>query len=245
LAGLHPSAELHLQVPIRQIRSSAAAAWVDHVLTGDAAGAAAIAAEGTTRIPFLLTRSLPAMRAWLRQAARGTRRSGLLASSGAKRLRAEGLGAELPHMDAKAVAGWFLDRWPDVRASDALEVVATEFSCQGLELDYAGICWDADLIRLPGRPNWLVRKFRGTGWTVPAGAEAITNQLNTYRVLLTRARYETVIFVPQGDAADATRSPAILDAIADFLTQCGAQDLGHATEPAIEPAAPTSELLLL
>ena len=31
-------------------------------------------------------------------------------------------------MDASAVAHWFLDRWPtDVRASDALEVVATEF----------------------------------------------------------------------------------------------------------------------
>jgi len=43
---------------------------------------------------------------------------------------------ELAHMDAGAVARWFLDRWPDVRASDALEVVATEFSAQGLELRY-------------------------------------------------------------------------------------------------------------
>ena len=44
---------------------------------------------------------------------------------GAARLRPEGLGVELPHMDAKAVAHWFLDRYPDdVRASDALEIVA-------------------------------------------------------------------------------------------------------------------------
>ena len=176
-------------------------------------------------MPFLLTRSLPALRGWLRAAARGTRRPGLLASSGARRLRAAGLGAELPHMDAQAVARWFLDRWPDVRASDALEVVATEFSAQGLELDYVGLCWDGDLVREPGRVAWRVRDFRGSGWTLPRGAEAIANQINTYRVLLTRARYETVIFVPSGDAGDPTRDPAVLDEVAAFLSQCGARPL--------------------
>ncbi len=211
---------LHLQVPIRQIRSTAAASWVDHVLAGRADAASALA-EAAGGVPFMLTRSLPAMRAWLRAAARGSRRCGLLASAGARRLRAEGLGAELPHMDAKAVARWFLDRWPDVRASDALEVVATEFSCQGLELDYAGLCWDGDLIRTPNQPAWRVRSFRGSRWTLPTGAEAIANQVNTYRVLLTRARYETIIFVPRGDADDATRSPAELDGVADYLGACG------------------------
>jgi hypothetical protein len=150
----------------------------------------------------------------------------LLASAGAKRLRAEGLGAELPHMDANAVAHWFLDRFPaDVRASDALEVVATEFSCQGLELDYCGLCWDADLIREAGRAAWRVRSFRGTTWQRVANAEAVANQINTYRVLLTRARYDTVIFVPLGDPADCTRDPAVYDAIACFLKTCGARDL--------------------
>ena len=215
---------LHLDVPIRQIRSSAAAQWVDHVLAGRAAAARQVA-EDAHGVPFLITRSLPDMRAWLRAATRGSRRCGLLASSGGKRLRAEGLGAELPHMDAKAVARWFLDRWPDVRASDALEVVATEFSCQGLELDFAGVCWDGDLIRLPGLVPWRVRSFRGSIWTTPTGTEAIANQVNTYRVLLTRARYETVIFVPSGDPHDVTRNPAVLDGIADFLRACGAETL--------------------
>ena len=179
-----------------------------------------MAAEG--KLPFHLTRDLSATRTWLRTSARGLRRAGLLASSGARRLRAEGLGAELPHMDASAVAHWFLDRYPDdVRASDALETVATEFSAQGLELDYVGLCWDGDLVREPGREAWRVRQFRGTRWQYPAGAEAIANQLNTYRVLLTRARYDTVIFVPRGDATDRTRDPAVLDAIALFLESCG------------------------
>jgi hypothetical protein len=40
-------------------------------------------------------------------------------------------------------------------------------------------------------------------------------------VLLTRARYETVIYVPRGDAADATRPPAEFDAIAEALAAAG------------------------
>lgn len=135
-------------------------------------------------------------------------------------------GTELAHMDPSAVAHWFLDRFPDdVRASDALEVVGTEFSCQGLELDYVGLCWDADFIREPERRPWLARQFRGTNWQVIRQLEAIANQINTYRVLLTRARYETVIFIPRGDARDRTRAPSIYDAIADFLHACGVRAL--------------------
>jgi hypothetical protein len=238
----HPLPELHLLMSVRQIRFSAASSWVDHVLAGDAAAASSVAREVQGELPFRITRSLPAMRAWLHAAARGHRRAGLLASSGAKRLRAEGLGAELPHMDAKAVAHWFLDRFPaDVRASNSLEQVATEFSCQGLELDYCGLCWDGDLIRPAGQAAWRVRNFRGTDWTRVSGAEAIANQLNTYRVLLTRARYETVIFVPEGCARDRTRDPAVYDDIAAFLKRCGVRDL-----TAIEAAeiAPPERLLL-
>jgi len=202
---------------------------------GNAQPASVIAKEAGD-LPFLLTRDAAAMRAWLHAHARGLRRAGLLASSGAARLRAEGFGAELPHMDAAAVARWFLDRFPeDVRASDALEVVATEFSCQGLELGYVGLCWDADLIREPGRTDWLVRTFRGTEWQIARRSETIANQINTYRVLLTRARYETVIFVPHGAAEDRTRQPATYDAIADFLLACGARPLDQASASREEP----------
>ena len=237
LANLIALSPLHLAISIRQIRSAAAAEWVDHVLAGDAPQAAALAGTDTA-LPFHLTRSLAHLRGWLHAQARGLRRAGLLASSGAKRLRAEGLGAELPHQDASAVAHWFLDHFPDVRASNALETVATEFSCQGLELDYAGLCWDADLVREPNRTAWRVRQFRGTAWQIPKGDEAIANQLNTYRVLLTRARYETVIFVPPGDPADPTRSPATLDGIAAFLRACGTRELSVQPAPVRQEQEP-------
>ena len=141
-------------------------------------------------------------------------------------MRAEGLGGTLPHDDPGAVARWFLDRFPDIRASDALEVAATEFFVQGLELDAVGLCWDGDLVW--NGADWQTRAFRGTQWTRPQGEEARLNKLNAYRVLLTRARYETVIWVPAGSAVDPTRDPAALDATATFLLSCGAHRVGGA-----------------
>ncbi len=234
LPGMQVLPALHLDVPMRSLRNSAAAPWVDAILEGRISDARHIA-ETRGPIPFVITRDLDALRAHLRLTARGNRRAGLVASSGAKRLRAEGLGSELAHMDSGAVARWFLDHWPeDVRASDALEQIATEFSCQGLELDHVGLCWGGDLVRTSG---WQVRDFIGTKWTLPRGAEAIANRFNTYRVLLTRARYETVIWVPRGDAGDRTRQPSELDLVADYLLQCGAKMLTElATGPSAEPA---------
>ena len=141
LPGLRLDPSLHLTVPVRSVRHDGATAWVDAVIRGDAAAARAIADRDGPPPPFRLTRDLAQLRAGLRHATLDGQRAGLVASAGARRLRAEGLGAELPHMDADAVAHWFLDSWMrdrDVRASDALETVATQFSIQGLELDQVG-----------------------------------------------------------------------------------------------------------
>jgi hypothetical protein len=54
---------------------------------------------------------------------------------------------------------------------------------------------------------------------------------------MTRARYETVIFVPPGAEGDRTRVPIIYDAIANFLLECGVRQLNHVAcpEDAVEP----------
>jgi hypothetical protein len=236
---------LHLDISVRHIRSKHANEWVDAMLQGDAEAARAIAAR-CAPLPFALTRNLAAARAALRHAARGNRRCGMLASSQAKRLRAEGIGAELPHMDAGAVAHWFLDRYPaDIRASDALEQFASEFSVQGLELDYVLLCWDADLIRRPGRQAWHPRHLSGKDWHNIHACEAAANHLNSYRVLLTRARYETIIHVPAGDSEDRTRDPAVYDEIASFLAACGVLPLSVTTTPPTGAGEAAPELLLL
>lgn len=214
---------------MRQIRAPAGAAWVDAVLRGARDEAVDNATQG---IPFYVTRSLDAMRKGLRALARGRRRAGLVCSTGARRLVAEGIWPDFPHLDADAIANWFLKRWPDdVRASDALEMPATEFACQGLELDYVGLCWGGDFI---WRGGWVTRKFAGTAWQHPKGMDARAFRTNTYRVLLTRARYETIIWVPMGDAADKTREPALFNDTADFLMACGAMTLPEVEVPAPE-----------
>ncbi len=221
---------LHLSQPVRSVHAPFAAAWVAAMLGDRPFEAKHIAQAG--ELPFRLTRSLDAMRRALQ--ARGTRQSGLLASSHARRLRAEGLGSVLPHQDEDAVARWFLDRWPDIRSADALEVLATEFCVQGLELDHAGVCWDADLVRTDDGSGWQARNLRGASWTTQRRAEAVSNRLNAYRVLLTRARFGTVVWVPGGAARDATRDPARYNAVADYLLACGIIPLDDASAPAVD-----------
>jgi hypothetical protein len=212
----------HLDVAVRSIRSNVGNAWVEAVLADEGPRAAQIAAEAVD-FPFVLTRSLSEMRQYLRSVARGQRRSGLVCSAGARRLRAEGVDPNFDHMDANTVANWFLNWWPDVRASDALEVPATQFACQGLELDYVGLCWGNDLIRAVS--GWICRRFSGSRWQDRRSDADIAFCMNTYRVLLTRARYQTVIWIPSGAAEDQTRPPETFDAIAKFFQDCGVPDL--------------------
>ncbi|NOG69897.1 DNA/RNA helicase domain-containing protein [Roseicella sp. DB1501] len=226
-------ADLDLTVPMRGVGESAGAAWVQAVLEDDAAAARRIAA-GVPALPYCITRDLGALRAALRHLARGRRRAGLVRAAGARRLRAEGLAAEV---SGKEVPDWFLRRWPDVRASDALEAAATEYACQGLELDVVGLAWGGDFLR--GRTGWQARAFVGHRWQRATQDFAFIR--NTYRVLLTRARYETVIWVPRGSAADdpfhdPTRPTAEMDAIAEFLRACGARALDAPPATAPRPA---------
>ncbi|EHM02904.1 hypothetical protein HMPREF9946_00648 [Acetobacteraceae bacterium AT-5844] len=218
---LRLDAALHLRVPIRSVRDAAGAGWVDAVLSNRPEDAARIAAG--SELPYYLTRDLSAARAALRRHARGLRRSGLVCSSGARRLRADGLGHVL-HGPEEAVR-WFLDRWPDVRASDALEVCATEYACQGLELDLVGLAWGGDFMRTPA--GWQARAFAGTRWNTVKKLDEWNFIRNTYRVLLSRARYETVIWVPPGDDSDITRGSAEFDLLAQYLEECGARPLSQ------------------
>jgi hypothetical protein len=220
-ANLRIEAELHLDVPIRNIRSPKAAGWIDASLRNNRAEARDLAGDD---LPIYLTRSLAELKVALRAKARGQRRAGLVCSSGAKRLIAEGVWPGFDHQDDKAVANWFLKNWPaDVRASDALELPATEFACQGLEVDYVGLCWGGDLL---WQGKWVARRFRGTDWQIVRKAKDIDYVVNKYRVLLTRARADTIIWVPEGDARDRTRKPGEFDEMATFLLACGVRPLG-------------------
>jgi hypothetical protein len=128
---------LHLAVSMRSFRAETLSALVGHILENDPEAARSAFERIKERYPIYLTRDLNVARAWLRARARGTERFGLVASSGAQRLRPEGV-----HIKAEIEpANWFLNGRADVRSSYYLEDVASEFAIQGLELDWVGLCW--------------------------------------------------------------------------------------------------------
>ena len=62
------------------------------------------------------------------------------------------------------VKNWFLAASNDLRSSNMMEVVASEFKVQGLEIDWAVVCWDADLRRSKNGKEWDYYSFRGSKW---------------------------------------------------------------------------------
>jgi len=211
------SPDLHLGVSMRSYRAETLSDFISHVLNDDV-DAARTAITRLDKYPLRLTRDLGAARDWLRAAGRGSERYGLVASSGAHRLRPEGL-----HIKAAIdPANWFLNGRNDVRSSFALEEAASEFDIQGLELDWTGVCWDADLRYGDGWQTW---NFKGTGWQSINDRFRKLYMKNAYRVILTRARQGMVVFVPKGDASDATRPPHFYDGTYAYLRDCGFETL--------------------
>ena len=101
-----------------------------------------------------------------------------------------------------------------------MEDTACEFDIQGLELDWVGVCWDAGM-RWNDDLGWELFKFSGTKWQERRIETEKRYLLNTYRVLLTRARQGQVIFVPNGDNEDITRLPEFYDYTFEYLLRCG------------------------
>jgi hypothetical protein len=213
---------LHLKVNQRSFRAQKLTEWVEAALVGDATKAAAIVPD-LRDFPFNLTRSLPTARLWLQKHARGQQRAGLVASSGAIRLRADGLelSSGFRQGNRDIYVNWFLNHPPDIRSSNQLEVAASEFECQGLELDWVGLCWGGDFSYDITTGGWTFRNFSGSRWGSLKNEIDRQYLLNTYRVLLTRARRGLILWIPQGDISDETRSPNAFDSTADYLIRCG------------------------
>ena len=152
---------------------------------------------------YLVTRDLEAAGAYLRERYADAKfaRYGLVASSKDKWLPAFGIDNSFQTTKQLRVGPWYNADPADPQSCCRLATVATEFSSQGLELDCALVAWGSDLL------------WDGTGWSIefagrnrPPLKDPLTVRKNVSRVLMTRGRDGTVVYVPDDRRLDATFS---------------------------------------
>jgi len=219
LKNLKIEERLHLSVSNRSFRSEKQSDFIKALLDLDIDKAKGEYVELKEKYPIYLTRDLNKAKDWLKLKARGSEKYGIIASSGAKRLRKSGLWVE----NSIDPASWFLNDKSDVRSCYSLELCATEFDIQGLELDWTIVGWDADL-RFEGK-EWKYYSFVGSRWNNINKTEKIKYLINSYRVLLTRARQGMIIYIPPGDSEDQTSLPEFYELTYNYLISLGIKEI--------------------
>lgn len=91
---------------------------------------------------------------------------------------------------------WFHDPVSSEKSCCSFKKIATEFDCQGLEIDMPIICWGVDL--LYSEKDWI--KFT----LDPKLDDPHRIRINSYRVLLTRGRDGVIIYIPQEERFNET-----------------------------------------
>lgn len=214
--------ELHLATSMRSFRAEKLSRFVKELLDIDES-AKHTYDEFKHEYPIKITRDLKMAKNWIRQQAQGTERSGMLATSRAQRLIPFAIDSNKGINEVH----YFLGEKDNNKSSYFMEDAAFEFVCQGLELDYTLVCWDADV------------RFNGSGWqyfnSKNSGAKGIVWQnnranqqeaKNAYRVLLTRARQGMVIFIPNGNfPPDSTRKQEFYDSTYNYFKALGIEEL--------------------
>jgi hypothetical protein len=238
-AGLHGAYrvvdELHLD---RSIRFHAAVdhhEWVAGLVdeSKDDAELASISARCRENgFHLRVTRSLDHARRylWGRYKDDEEARFGLVMSSRDKCLQGHGV---LQIGRFARIGEWYAEDELNPNSCRRLREAITQFEAQGLELDAALVCWGNDFL-WTGEPRQFSDKEASadalTRWDDSLGKKwlkkaklrnPLTLRRNTYRVLLTRGRQGSVIFVPPD---------ALFDATYQKLLSAGCQSLDAAIE---------------
>jgi hypothetical protein len=194
------SEHLNLTVSLRTHLAEDLQTWVTQLLDGqiDAARETSkrVLAKG---FDMYVTRDLDAAVNYVRRRYEGQldKRFGLLASSKAKNLSQYGIMNDYNYTKNMKEGPWYNDP-PDSRFSCCqLRDVATEFSCQGLELDFPIIAWGDDVW-------WTGRAWASRPQPRSKAHDPHRLRINSYRVLLTRGRDGFVVFVPPETVHDRT-----------------------------------------
>lgn len=184
---------LNLSMSLRTHLAGDVSKFANALVDGDIALARSLS-DGILKQGFgmYVTRNLNHAKRYLRERYQNepTKRYGMIASSKGRLLRQWGMDNSFQGaLGIFYVGKWFNAEAYDPKSCCALEAVATEFSCQGLEIDMPLIGWDNDML------------WNGTSWakfkrTESEDSDVNTYRKNSYRVLLTRGRDGFIIYVP-------------------------------------------------
>jgi DUF2075 family protein len=183
---------LDLSVTLRSHLAEDVAQWIASILEGDLTHAKTLAERVTSQgFDVYITQDINVATNYVKERYYGQedKRYGLLASSKAKNLPRWGIHNEYNYTRRMREGPWYNDLPSSFNSCCALRDVATEFSCQGLELDFPIICWGDDFV-------W------DGEWKSPPARQSKAKdphrlRVNSYRVLLTRGRDGFFIFVPK------------------------------------------------
>lgn len=199
-AELHLSDALNLTTSLRTHLAEHVQAWVEQLLHGRLEQAASTSNKIRQQgFDLYITRNLEKAKAYVRKRYHDAedKRFGLIASSKARNLPKYGVNNSFQYTRRLREGPWYNDPPSSPDSCCQLDEVATEFACQGLELDFPIVCWGNDL-------TWS----NGDWFSPPSPRSQARDphqlRLNSYRVLLTRGRDGFVVFAPRESRMDST-----------------------------------------
>lgn len=207
VTNLRSSAALHLTVELRYHLASEVHEFVEGLLDEATNADLSALADSLEREGYHLrvTRNLDQAKGYLQERYRDDpdARFGMLASSRDTMLTRFGVPNGWHSTQRLKYGPWFAEGEDDPlgRSCRTLRECVTEFGCQGLELDAVLLAWGTDLMREHGAwTNRLAKRYAKPRLI----RDAFRLRRNGYRVLLTRARDATIVFVPEVSALDET-----------------------------------------
>lgn len=184
------------------------------------------ALEKFTNYPICITRDLKNAEHFILNNKQRKERYGKLCSSNSKILRKNS--HSFDNIDNWHFANWMLDE-SGRDSSNSLVFAASEFNIQGLEIDWSLLGWDMDMYYANG--EWHEQKMLTPKRFIESTEIQKKHILNSYRVLLTRARKGMIIYIPKaGEYEDKYGVSQFFDTTYEYLKSCGIIDIDEVSD---------------
>lgn len=213
---------LYLKTCIRTPRAKNLSEFAEALLNNEPEKAKK-ALERFDDYPICITRDLRLAEQFVSSNSLRKERCGKLCSSNSKTLGRESHCFD--NIDNWHFANWMLDE-SGRDSSNSLVFSASEFNIQGLEIDWSLLGWDMDMYYHNG--EWHKQKMLTPKKFVESTEIQKKHILNSYRVLLTRARKGMIIYIPKSnDYIDKYGVAKYYDSTYEYLKSCGIKDISE------------------